>query len=145
MGYRLTPDEWPACLRGQSKVKGVYVGGCIIGHDKRFYRTEDNQRVALAHAHTKGKHKGFICIPYKSRLRDKRLMLHELAHIMAGGGHSFKWKHILLSLGGSLEGRKLVGSTLRTKNHSNLSILIHEVSIAKKQFLQFLRRINNHS
>lgn len=118
MGYRLPPNEWPACIKGHREVKGVYVGGCVIGHDKRFYRTDGNKRIALAHAHTKGKHRGWICVPYKTRLRAKFLMLHELAHLKERKHHhEKKWRKAVKKLGGTLKPYKLPGSTLRAKDH----------------------------
>lgn len=119
MGYILPSNEWPECLKDRKEVVGVFVGGCIIGHDKRFYRSNDNKRIALAHAHIKGKHRGWICVPYKSRLRSRYLMLHELAHLIVRKGHKNKWRRTLKKLGGTLKPYKLSGSTIRSKDHRN--------------------------
>lgn len=127
MGYELHLNDWPPYLRGFKRLKGIYVGGCIIGHDARFYRTEDNKKIAFAHAHTKGKHYGWICVPYRTRLRSKYLMLHELAHILCPKkGHKRKWRKTLKRLGGTLKPYKLVGSTLKTKDHRSLGNKLYD-------------------
>jgi|ERR1700722_3631092 len=136
MGYKLSHAAWPACLKDRSEVSGVYVGGCIIGHDARFWRTEDNKHVALAHSHIKGKHTGWICVPYKTRLRSKELMLHELAHLIVGRkGHGKMWRKTVKEVGGTLKSYQLVGSTLSAKCRLNfiqklLDLLFREKGVS---------------
>jgi hypothetical protein len=60
---------------------------------------------AKAHAHcNKGdENKGWICILGHKRLTDRMLMLHELAHLIAPGGHNDRWRQVLVDLGGTLD------------------------------------------
>lgn len=122
MGYVLPTNKYPLCLRGYKEITGIYVGGCIRGRDSRFYRSEDNKRIALAHSHPRGKYRGWLCVPFKTRLRTRNLMLHELAHILCGAagikrGHNRHWRWTMCKLGGVLYPYELVGSTLSSKDH----------------------------
>jgi hypothetical protein len=87
-------SEWPKELK-HYLVKGVFVGGCV--------KTKSRFR-ALAHAHCHpGEHSGWICILSEKRLTEKHLLLHELAHLISGTGHTDKWRKVLLSIGGTLD------------------------------------------
>ena len=86
-----TPDY----LRHES-LRGVFVGGCVAhGDGARF--------MAKAHAHTSGPHTGWICVLSAKRLQCAPLMLHELAHIITGDGHTDRWRTALLAIGGTLD------------------------------------------
>lgn len=94
MTPRIVPlAEWPAVLQGYP-VAGLHTGGCVDG--RRSFRRK-------AHAHIKGPWKGWICALAAWRLEDQALMLHELAHILTGHGHTNKWRSKLLSIGGTLQ------------------------------------------
>jgi len=76
----LPKSEWPECLLGYERLKGIFVGGCVDG--KKSFRR-------VAHAHTaKSDHAGWICVRKAARVGDRRLMLHELAHILTDEGHT---------------------------------------------------------
>lgn len=82
------------------EVAGVFVGGCVARGDGSSFRH-------TAHSHTEGTHKGWICVRAARRLSERVLMLHELAHILTGEGHTDKWRAKLLELGGTLEGLEI--------------------------------------
>ena len=77
-------------------MRGVFVGGCVSRGDGSSFR-------AKAHAHVRGQWCGWICIRRPDRLRDRQLMLHELAHIISGQGHTDLWRRTLIALGGTLD------------------------------------------
>lgn len=89
----LPKDQW---LLQRSGLEGVFVGGCISrGVGSRFR--------AKAHAHIDGKHKGWICFRSAKWLHLPELWLHEIAHIIAGVGHTDEWRKVLLDIGGTLD------------------------------------------
>lgn len=71
----------------------VFVGGC-----RR--RGEGSRFRAKAHAHNDER---VICYLSSKWLHSKELALHELAHILAGTGHTDKWRAKVIELGGTLE------------------------------------------
>lgn len=89
------PEGIPECLRRPEMV-GVFVGGCVERGVGSSFR-------ARAHAHTNGKHQGWICIRGWRRLYQRGLMLHELAHILTRQGHTDKWRACLRELGGRVD------------------------------------------
>lgn len=92
----IQPANYPDCLKGHPELQGVFVGGCVArGEGSRFRHK--------AHAHNSGEHKGWICILSARRLECKELLLHELAHLISGCGHTDKWRKVLLELGGTLD------------------------------------------
>ena len=96
LSNRELPRElWPPELR-RDEVLGVYIGGCVE-------RGEGSRFRAKAHAHSSGDYKGWLCFLASRRLADRALVLHELAHLLAGKGHTEKWRTVLLSLGGTLD------------------------------------------
>jgi hypothetical protein len=92
--------EYPA-FQQYPELKGVFVGGCIDRGDGSSFR-------AKAHTHTKEPNKGWICVRSAKRLyvhgtnRPSKLMLHELAHILAGHGHDDTWRREVRRLGGTI-------------------------------------------
>jgi hypothetical protein len=88
--------DWPACLLGHPKQRGIYVGGCVARGRGSSFR-------AKAHSHIHGQWFGWICVRSGARLSDDALMLHELAHILVEQGHTDTWRKRLLELGGTLE------------------------------------------
>jgi hypothetical protein len=91
-------ESWPECLQGHDKVVGVFIGGCVDRGAGSSFR-------ARAHAHTHGTNAGWICVRGWRRLYQRQLMLHELAHILCGQGHTDKWRKTLRALGGRLPAR----------------------------------------
>ena len=69
--------------------------------------------VLLAHAHTDIDHSsyGWICSPFRSILKSKWLLLHEVAHIIAWRSeyHDDRWRETILTIGGSLEQKRFMG------------------------------------
>lgn len=92
-----TGDDRPEALRHPA-CKGLFVGGCVA-------RGEGSRFRSLAHAHCgeADPHRGWICILSAKRVPDQTLLLHELAHLIAGGGHTDKWRRTLLELGGTVD------------------------------------------
>lgn len=88
--------RWPAELQRSWALRGVFVGGCVARGDGSSFR-------AKAHAHTTGQYQGWICIRRPDRLEDRMLMLHELAHIITGEGHTDRWRACLERIGGTLD------------------------------------------
>lgn len=92
------PVDYPA-FAAHPEFKGVFVGGCVDrGVGSRFR--------AQAHAHTEpnGKNPGWICVLSPKRLYTDRggpsqLMLHELAHLLTGDGHTDRWRKVARELG----------------------------------------------
>lgn len=81
------------------EVKGVFVGGCVERGDGSSFR-------AIAHAHTskRDEQHGWICVRSPKRLytangTPSQTMLHELAHIVTGQGHTDKWRTKARELG----------------------------------------------
>jgi len=85
----------------KSGFRGIFVGGCIERKEGSSFRGK-------AHAHYvkyKGKHQkygGWICIRSAKRLKQKNLLIHELAHIITGQGHTKKFYECVRRLGGSI-------------------------------------------
>lgn len=90
----LPQSEWPALLHEHYSVAGVFVGGCVDG--RKSFR-------AKAHAHTTNEHRGWLCFRSEARLSDNALVIHELAHILTGEGHTNTWRQMVLNLGGTLD------------------------------------------
>jgi len=95
----LDRSAWPAPLGAYVQVVGVFVGGCVA-------RGEGSRFRAKAHAHTRAwdQNHGWLCVLSPARLTDQALVLHELAHLIAGPvGHTDRWRRALLALGGTLD------------------------------------------
>lgn len=96
---RLSRHAWPTVLLNSPRiavVRGVFVGGCVARGDGSSFH-------AMAHAHSDGDHRGWICVRAAKRLADDMLMLHELAHLSSGDGHTDRWRREVLALGGTLD------------------------------------------
>lgn len=95
----LDRSEWPPdLLRPEAAcVAGVFVGGCVARGDGSGFR-----RQAHAH-HPDGRFAGWICIRSPRRIGERSLILHELAHVVSGEGHSDAFRRALVALGGTLE------------------------------------------
>lgn len=102
-GAHPCPFEWP-------EVVGLFVGGCVErGVGSRFR--------AMAHAHTglRDKHNGWICVLSPKRVfvvrngeatrEPSRLMWHEYAHVITGGGHNDAWRRTMKRLGQPIPAR----------------------------------------
>jgi hypothetical protein len=89
-------DQYP-------EFRGLFVGGCVErGVGSRFRHQ--------AHAHWSGDHAGWICVLswrrlYTAQGTPSQLMLHEVAHLLAPGGHHDKWRAQARELGYRLPAR----------------------------------------
>lgn len=93
---RILPrSDWPADLQ-HPEVRGIAVGGCIDNRRRRGLRH-------LAHAHTHGLQRGWICFRSDTVLADASTRLHELAHVVTREGHTKRWRAFLLQIGGTLD------------------------------------------
>jgi hypothetical protein len=96
MQHKIIPkNQWPKYLLNFKEIKAIYYGGC----PNNLLLNKQ-----LAHIHRDG----IICLRYKYYIRIKYLILHELAHILAGSDrlnrwHTNKWRKSLLKLGGTLK------------------------------------------
>jgi hypothetical protein len=89
------PAEAHRLYRETPECVGVHVGGCVS--DGRRFRS-------MAHAHTRGEHRGWICVLAARRLSDPIIAAHELAHLTSGtDGHTDAWRAECVRLGGSLD------------------------------------------
>lgn len=92
---RITAREnFPFCIRSYSELQGICIGKCI------------NPRGSMdsaAHAHSAGRYAGWICLRFKYQLREKYLLLHEIAHLLTPGhDHSKTWRDMVLKIGGKI-------------------------------------------
>ncbi len=106
---KMYENDIPKYLRHE-KLKCVFLGGCIKRGEGSSFR-------AKAHAHIIGEHKGTICYRSAKRLHQKKLGLHELAHIISECGHTEKWRKVCKDLGVSIKsGKGLKGYEKRIQN-----------------------------
>lgn len=101
----LDRNHFPKCIRHFEEVKGIVIGKCVDGTD--IFRGDD--RYLMGHAHccpcdekkSCRTYRGFICLRHTSYLRDKAVLIHEVAHIIAKTAkHNAKWKRTHIKLGG---------------------------------------------
>lgn len=96
-------SQLPKCIRHFKQVKGICIGQCIDKDD-----TIDKKHVAHAHSHRDNAYRGWICLRYKYRLRQKLTLLHEVAHLIANSNpktptHGKKWKQAVVQIGGTFQ------------------------------------------
>jgi hypothetical protein len=93
---------FPKCIRHFREVKGICVGRCI---DKK----DDIESNLEAHAHCLPlckPYQGWICLRRKNDLKEKYLLLHEVAHLIANTvagtpSHGKKWRKVVVAIGGT--------------------------------------------
>lgn len=103
-------SKFPKCLRYFETLKGISVGKCINKH-RGF--DDHGEEIEYAHAHCllHDPYRGWICLRYKYCLKDRYLLLHEIAHLIANVSedipdHGNKWKKViawLTAIGGERE------------------------------------------
>src|SRR3990167_5671638 len=77
---------------GQAPLKGVFNGGCVDRGEG-----SSSRRMGHAHIDKNGENPGWICIRSMKRIYNPRTgklddtLLHELAHILTGQGHTLTW------------------------------------------------------
>jgi hypothetical protein len=90
-------------------VHGVSLGGCVDAHGT----TRVGAMRRSAHAHTSGRHLGWICV--KSAKVSKlvtpgglatTLLAHEWAHIALNTGHSAAWRSLMTAIGHAREANR---------------------------------------
>jgi hypothetical protein len=83
---------------GHPLVKGVFHGGCIARGKQSSFR-------ASAHAHGREGDKffGWICYRAGWKIDLEMLALHEIAHLIAGVGHTDEWRRAVIAIGGTLD------------------------------------------
>ena len=107
---KLTGEQIPEHLR-HPKLHTVFTGGCIE-------RGEGSRFRAKAHAHCRkgDPYQGTICFLSHKRLMQRKLGLHELAHIIGECGHTDKFRAICKELGVSIQaGQGLKSYEKRTR------------------------------
>lgn len=92
--------DWPKYLHEFGGViKGISYKECIVP-------SCDFDEVEVAHAHcSDNSFNGWICLRNKYFIKNKKLMLHEIAHLFAGqkNGHNDVWRKQVLRIGGTLD------------------------------------------
>lgn len=99
---------FPKCIRQFNEVRKICVGGCYRGEENYIV---DGEKF-FAHAHViKAEYclrpeydefRGVICLKHKFLLRNKNLLLHEVAHLLTPhDSHGKDWKETLLKIGGT--------------------------------------------
>jgi len=96
------------------KLKGICCNACVEGGVGSRFR-------AKAHAHINGEWKGWICFLSEKRLNQKKLGLHELAHIISEEGHTDKFRQVCKEIGVSIKkGRGLKSYEKKKKKVQNV-------------------------
>lgn len=92
----LPKSKWPKYLLKFKEIKGISYGKCKIG---------DQLVLGHAHCYPNYRGRGWICLRNKSTVRNRLLMLHEVAHLLVGAknNHNDVWRRALLRIGGTLD------------------------------------------
>ena len=114
-GQPLPIEDTPKYLLAFKELEVIFFGGCGLGLE---FITQGYP--AFAHCHIFDDGMGWICVPNKTRLRNRMIMLHEVAHIIAKSNHTDKWRKVLLSIGGTLDPIK-VGKEMTRSYHKKQS------------------------
>jgi hypothetical protein len=78
---RLPRQFWPEYLTAEiasERLKGIFLGGCVLSG--RSFCT-----------HREHAHFGWICLRSPGLIHDCGLIVHELAHVLTGDGHTDAW------------------------------------------------------
>ena len=87
----LPKSKWPKYLKAFEQLKGIAYGDCVSGE-------QFSHPTAHAHCET-----GWICLYSKSRIKNRLLMLHEVAHLISMKRyHCDSWRYALIDIGGTL-------------------------------------------
>jgi len=89
--------KFPECIQQFTQLKGICVGGCIAD----ILDKEDT-----AHAHYTDPFHGWMCLRFKYYLKQELVLLHEVAHLIAGPGklpHGKRWKETVVKIGGTFK------------------------------------------
>lgn len=88
-------NKFPVCIRNFTVLRGISIGKCV---DSSTIKNS-------AHAHTEpiDPFHGWICLKYRFQLKEKFLLLHEIAHLLAPvkTHHGKAWQKIVVKIGGT--------------------------------------------
>ena len=95
--------HFPSYLQRFLRLKGICIGTCINKNSDM-----DDLHVAHAHSSWNDPFCGWICLRHKFRLKQKLLMLHEMAHLIANvipttPAHGKLWKETVIHIGGTFK------------------------------------------
>src|SRR3990167_9377516 len=95
------PDKFASGELGdlvfKSGFRGIFYGGCIERKEGSSFRAK-----AHAHCFKADKYFGWICYRSAKRLSDRRLLIHELSHILTKNGNTRKFYKCVRRLGGKI-------------------------------------------
>lgn len=92
-------QSFPACIRSFDVLQGICVGGCINSSDSII-----KQGAAHAHADKNDDYHGWICLRFKYQLKEKFVLLHEVAHLLVPDSHHGKpWRQKVVEIGGTIK------------------------------------------
>ncbi len=97
---------FPKCVRQFKELKGICIGECIVKGDP--VDLPGSKGGAHSHAWEGDPDKGWVCLSYKYQLKEKLLLLHEVAHLIANKAlstpsHGKKWREAVVAIGGTYE------------------------------------------
>jgi hypothetical protein len=104
-------SDFPKCIRHFKELKGICIGECVYTPTV-WYRDSlaiDPGYSAHAHSDHGFPYSGWICMNYKCQLKDRGLLLHEMAHLLVGQRHlpgfthGKEWKKMVVSIGGTFK------------------------------------------
>lgn len=98
----------PACVRPFHILKGICVGRCI---------DPNNTIDTSAHAHVSGDCHGWICLKHKFQLKERLVLLHEVAHLLVGPNHDHDrwWRDMVVAIGGTVKPYLSIASNKKKK------------------------------
>jgi hypothetical protein len=108
----LPKSQWPKYLLKFKEIKGISYGKCKV--DKKTFSDH------AAHAHCGPYiHNGWICVRSKALIRNRLMMLHEVAHLLVNYkyGHNDTWRKTLLRIGGTLDPFPTTGTRVTVPYH----------------------------
>ena len=94
---------FPKWIRHFKELKGISVQECV---DPDL--TISDSHIAHAHAGDGDPYQGWICLHYKSTLKNRLILLHEVAHLIANKNpktpnHGKLWKAAVVAIGGTFK------------------------------------------
>jgi hypothetical protein len=97
---------FPKCVRQFKELKGICIGECIIKGES--VDLPGSKGGAHSHAWLGDPYHGWVCLSYKYQLKEKLVLLHEVAHLIANKApstpsHGKKWREAVVSIGGTYE------------------------------------------
>lgn len=112
----LPKGEWPEVL-DHPRVRGVCLRGCVQTGTRAMFYAKKGAAKTMAHAHITGEYEGWICVRNQIVLRNRLLLLHELAHVITRQIHTTEWAYTLLQIGGTVDEFEVDGQRIRAYTH----------------------------